>query len=80
MKIGDLVRCTWQPRTERVDTITEKCIPMKHEILNKLGIITKVYDNRVYTVFFPDIGYEHPLAASAFEVINESRFPESNSG
>ena len=71
MKVGDLVRCTWQPRTEKVDPITGNCIEMKHVILNKLGIITKIFDGRVYTIFFPDIGIEHPLATSAFEVISE---------
>ena len=73
MKGGDLVRCTWQPRTAGVDPTTGCGISMKYEILNRLGIITKVYDNLTYTVFFPHIGYEHPLSANAFEVISANR-------
>ena len=75
MKVGDLVRCTWQPSTSKyVEGVG--CIPMKHTIKGEVGLITKILHSKHsspprYYVAFPQLGYIHALAHSAFEVINE---------
>ena len=70
MKVGDLVRCIWQPTTSRVEN--DCAIPMEHTIKGELGIIVKQYKH-YHRILFPQLGYEHPLSASAIEVISESR-------
>ena len=71
MKIGDLVKCLFQPRTSKVQNGV--CIPMKHAIKDELGIIVSISDYGTPHVLFPRFGYEHPLACSALEVVNEGR-------
>jgi len=72
MKVGDLVRCVWQPTTSRVEN--DCALPMKHTIKGELGLITDVYHSRYgdrdrYKIAFPQLGYAHTLSDSAFEVI-----------
>jgi len=73
MKVGDLVRCVWQPG---VSIIKNDCaLAMKHTIKGELGvIIDKDFgEHPRYTIIFPQLGgYTHPLMPSAFEMINES--------
>ena len=38
MKVGDLVRCTWQPKVAGVDQKTQACLPMKHTIEGEVGL------------------------------------------
>ncbi len=71
MKVGDLVRCLFQPTTSKVQGGV--CVPMKHAIKNELGIIVGVSSFGTPLVLFPRFGYEHPLAHSTLEAINESR-------
>ena len=69
MKIGDLVKCIWQPGTAR---IVDGCaIPMKHHIKGELGIIVRKHSH-IHVVLFPKFGYEHDLSASAIEMISEN--------
>ena len=72
MKVGDLVLCTWQPRASGVDVKNNCVVPMVHIIKGELGIIVNQRSQR-NVVLFPKFGYEHSLANSALEVINESR-------
>ena len=68
MRVGDLVRCTWQPRTSKV--VNDCCIPMDHTIKGEFGVIVQ-QNAYCHVILFPQFGYEHDLAPSAFEVINE---------
>ena len=71
MKIGDLVKCVWQPSTSKyVEGVG--CIPMKYTIEGEFGIIIKQKLHYHY-VLFPRFGYMHQLSDSALEAINESR-------
>ena len=70
MKVGDLVKCTFQPATSRIENGI--AVRMEYKIKGELGIITKVRSNGIHNVLFPRFGYEHELSASGFEVINES--------
>jgi len=72
MKVGDLVRCTWQPGAEGVDKKTQCMIPMVHTIKGEFGIIVKQHKH-YHRILFPQLGYEHDLSEEAIEVINESR-------
>ena len=77
MKVGDLVRCMWQPGTNVKDG---RAIPMEHIIKGRFGIIigmrptfySKPYESETPIVLFPQIGYKHPLSESALELINEA--------
>ena len=72
MKVGDLVKCTWQPRSSGY-VKGAGCLPMKHTIKGEMGIYVKHRDDGSGIVLFPQIGYEHTLAWSVLEVISESR-------
>ena len=72
MRVGDLVRCIWQPSSSGL--INGCTIPMKYTILGELGII--VYQRLEvdhHTILFPKLGYEHVFSSGALEVISESR-------
>jgi hypothetical protein len=70
MKVGDLVRCIWQPRVSKY--IKGKgCISMKHTILGELGIIVhQRLEVDHHTILFLKFGYEHIFSSGAFEVIS----------
>ena len=69
MKVGDLVRCIWQPGASGVDKKTDCVIPMKHTIKDEFGLIIKIQNDR-YDIIFPQLdGYTHWLSSNAFEVI-----------
>jgi len=71
MKVGDLVKCVWQPTCSRV--VDNYAFSMEHTIKDELGIIVKHQGHR-YDIMFPQLdGYTHWLSHSAFEVINECR-------
>jgi len=75
MKVGDLVRCTWQPKVAGIDKKTQSCITMKHAIKGELGMIDKIessmgVSNPRCSILFPQFGYSHMLCPSAFEVIS----------
>jgi hypothetical protein len=72
MKVGDLVKCTWQPRCGGYDSERQCLLPMTHHIENQPGFVTEVDDGRCL-VLFPKFGYSHMLAFSALEIISESR-------
>ena len=76
MKVGDLVRCIWQPTSSGVEN--DCAMPMEHSINGELGLIAEVLHSRYsdgprYHITFPQLGYTHALSDSAFEVISESR-------
>ena len=71
MKVGDLVRCIWQPGASGVDKKTECVIPMEYIIKGELGIIVKQHKH-YHRILFPQFGYAHNLSKSAIkEVISE---------
>ena len=73
MQVGDLVRCTWQPRSSgHVKGIG--CLGPPPLIKGEYGIIVNQrLDINHHTILFPRFGYEHTLSPNAFEVISESR-------
>lgn len=71
MKVGDLVRCMFQPRSSRIENGC--AVQMEHHIKDELGIYIKHRDECSGVILFPQFGYEHPLAWSALEVISENR-------
>ena len=76
MKVGDLVRCVWQPTVAGVDQKTQACLPMKRTIKGVVGFIESVgpEESPRYLIIFPQFGgYTHHLSHSAFEVISEGR-------
>ena len=72
MKVGDLVRCIWQPGTAgHVKGVG--CIPMKYRIKGELGFIVKQrLEVDHHSILFPRFGYVHTLSPGAFEVISET--------
>jgi hypothetical protein len=71
VKVGDLVRCVWQPGAAGVDKKTQCAIPMQHTIKGEFGIIVKQHKH-YHRILFSQFEYEHDLSENAFEVINES--------
>ena len=72
MKIGDLVRCLWQPGG-RFNVSTNCVENMEYHIENELGIITKDLGGSRRAVCFPQFSYTHRLATTALELLNENR-------
>ena len=68
MKVGDLVKCIWQPGTARV--VNGRAIPMKHHIKGEYGIIVRQHAH-YHVILFPKFGCEHDLSPSALELIHE---------
>tara|TARA_Y100000034_G_C6852253_1_gene386738 strand:+ start:376 stop:576 length:201 start_codon:yes stop_codon:yes gene_type:complete len=66
MKVGDLVRCTWQPGSSRIED--GAVVQMEHWIKGELGIIVRQHKS-YYRVSFPQFGYEHDLSKRAIEVL-----------
>jgi hypothetical protein len=71
MKVGDLVRCIWQPGVSKY-VRGKGCISMKYTIKGELGIIVRQHAH-CHVILFPQFGYEHDLSAIAIEVISECR-------
>ena len=71
MKIGDLVRCIWQPGCSHYDREKKCVVPMKYIIKGKIGIITKINDKlNWYYISFPQFyGYTHTLHPTTFEIL-----------
>ena len=74
MKVGDLVRCLFQPRASW-DEKTQTAGDMEYQLQNELGIIVKDHDRceHLKLILFPQFGYIQPIAISALEMICESR-------
>ena len=66
MKVGDLVRCTFQPGSSRIENGC--AVQMEHYIKDELGIIVKQYKH-FNVVLFPKYSYEHDLSDRALEVL-----------
>ena len=78
MKVGDLVRCNFQPRTgeynkEKNGFIFDSMPTLK----NKLGIIVKeemsYRSTSRFSVLFTHIGYEHTFVETVLERVSEGR-------
>lgn len=71
MRIGDLVRCTFQPS---VSCVKSDCaMPMEYHIQGEIGIITNVRWGHVelFRVLFPQFGYTHTISRCGIEIISE---------
>ena len=70
MKVGDLVRCIWQPG---IGSVVNRCAKaMEYTIKGELGIIVRQHAH-YHVILFPQFGYEHNLSSSTLEVISENR-------
>ena len=71
MKVGDLVKITWQP----IHTMNHLGYleDMQHIIKDRIGIVSTVRDESTYFIYFPEINYTHLLSKDALEVICEGR-------
>jgi len=73
VRIGDLVRCTFQPSVSRVEN--DCAMPMEYHIEGELGIITEIrkgHDPKPYfRVLFPQFGYTHTISRCGIEIISE---------
>ena len=74
MKVGDLVRCLFQPRASW-DEKTQTAGDMEYQIQNELGIIINDHERvgNLKLVLFPQFGYTQPIAISALEMICEGQ-------
>lgn len=80
MKVGDLVRCIWQPGTTSYDPVKKCVLPMTYTIKGELGLIVGIFYPRrwernatpLYRIAFPQFGgYTHELSHRAFEVLKQ---------
>ena len=68
MKVGDLVRCVWQPRARCVEN--GRAMPMECTIKGEMGLIIRQHAH-YNVVAFLHLDYVHDLAAPALEVISD---------
>ena len=73
MKIGDLVKCNWQPGSSHIED--DCAMPMKFIIKGEIGIIIgrreqRYMDSSYNVVLFPKFGYKHTLSDSALDLLN----------
>ena len=78
MKVGDLVRCNFQPRVGEYNKEKKGFLFDSMPILkNKLGIIVQKTDyyrsTARFRVLFTHIGYEHTFVGSVLEKVCEGR-------
>ena len=69
MKVGDLVRCTFQPHSAGFKE-GRGFLPMPHTIKGQIGVVREIHDRDGirYIVMFPGCGgYRHTLAHSVLE-------------
>jgi hypothetical protein len=75
MKIGDLVRCVFQPRVSRMEN--DHVIAMEYHIKGELGIIIEIREghgqSHHFNVLFPQFGYTHPLSWRVIKLISEGQ-------
>ena len=68
MKIGDLVRCIFQPKVSRIENGC--AMPMEHHINGEMGIILRIRSTRQFRVMFPQFGYTHTIAHNGLELVS----------
>lgn len=73
MKVGDLVKCNWQPGTSHIEN--DCAVPMKFIIKGEIGIIIGKRDQRhigssYNLVLFPKFGYKHTLSDHALDLLS----------
>ena len=78
MKVGDLVRCNFQPRTGEYNKEKQGFIfDSMPQLKDKMGIIVKeekdYRSTSRFRVLFTHIGYEHIFVETALERVCESR-------
>jgi len=71
MKVGDLVRCIWQPGVSHIEN--DCAVSMQHHIKGELGIVIGIRPigerSPMYTTAFPQHHHTHELSYRAFEVL-----------
>lgn len=73
MKVGELVRCKFQPGSSGYNTKTGCMKPMRHHIKGELGIVVGNRDELSDTVYFPKFSYTHTISRGSLELISENR-------
>lgn len=70
MKVGDLVRCIWQPRSSHIEN--DCAVPLNITIKGEIGVI--VQRSQCHNIVsFPQLMHEQPLSDRVLELVNESR-------
>ena len=69
MKVGDLVKCIWQPGVSHIEN--ERAVPLNITIKGEIGIVVR-QDEYHNFVLFPRVAHEQPLADRVLEVISAS--------
>jgi len=72
MKVGDLVKCIWQPSVKEGHLGCDD-EPMPHMIKGRFGFLVNQRSKNSWFIYFMDIHYVHMLSIDKFEVISESR-------
>ena len=71
MKVGDLVKCTWQPGVSHIEN--DRAVPLNITIKGEVGIIVQQNEcHNINIVSFPQLMHEQPLADRVLEVISAS--------
>tara|TARA_R110002110_G_scaffold159572_5_gene357449 strand:- start:289 stop:522 length:234 start_codon:yes stop_codon:yes gene_type:complete len=70
LKIGDLVRCKFQPSSSGYNTKTGSMKPMLHHIKGEVGIVVGHRDELAAVVYFPKFEYEHYISWRSLEAIS----------
>ena len=73
MKVGDLVKCNWQPGTSHIEN--DCAVPMKFIIKGEIGIIIGKKEQRYIgssynVVLFPKFDYKHTLSDQALDLLS----------
>jgi hypothetical protein len=70
VKVGDLVKCIWQPGVSHIEN--DRAVPLNITIKGEVGIIVRQGEGH-NIVSFPHLTHEQPLADRVLELISESR-------
>ena len=72
-KVGDLVKCIWQPKIKFEDVIygNKRMKDLDVLIKNELGIILKEENGDRYLITFAHLGYNRVLFKGAFVNISD---------
>tara|TARA_R110000765_G_scaffold247319_1_gene349268 strand:+ start:577 stop:834 length:258 start_codon:yes stop_codon:yes gene_type:complete len=73
VKVGNLVRCKFQPMSSGYNTKTGCMKPMLYHIKEEVGLVIGERDELSVIVYFPKFAYEHTISRKSLELINGSR-------
>jgi hypothetical protein len=74
MKVGDLVKCNWQPSSSHIED--DCAVPMKFIIKGEIGIVIDKREQRYMdcsynVVLFPQFDYKHVLSDHTLDLLSQ---------